>query len=57
VIGTVVETGDSELKVELAPGTVVRVARRGVATILTPEEAPEPAEEPEPPAETPADPS
>ena len=57
LIGTVVETGDSELKVELAPGTVVRVARRGVATILTPEEEPEPAEEPEPPAETPADPS
>jgi len=57
LIGTVVETGDSELKVELAPGTVVRVARRGVATILTPEAEPEPAEEPEPPAETPADPS
>ena len=57
LIGTVVETGDSELKVEIAPGTIVRVSRRSVATVLVPEEEPEPAEEPEPPAESPTDPS
>jgi preprotein translocase subunit YajC len=54
LIGTVVEAGDSELKLELAPGTIVRLSRRGVATVLTPEE---PAEEPEAPPEPPADPS
>ena len=44
---------------ELAPGTVVRLARRGVATVLSPEEPEEDEieelEEVEPPAETPAD--
>jgi preprotein translocase subunit YajC len=55
LIGKVVEADDSELKLELAPGTVVRLARRGVATVLAPEE--EPAEEAEAPTETPADPS
>lgn len=55
LIGKVVETDDSELKVEVAPGVVVRVARRGVATVLTPDE---PEEEPEQPtAEPPANPS
>jgi preprotein translocase subunit YajC len=58
LIGTVVEADDSELKVEIAPGTVVRLARRGVATVLTPDEpAEEPVAEPEPPAELPGDPS
>ena len=65
LIGTVVETGDSELKVEIAPGTIVRVSRRSVATVLTPEEPveeplEEPVEEPvaevEPPADLPGDP-
>jgi preprotein translocase subunit YajC len=46
LIGKVVETDDSELKVELAPGVVVRVARRGVATVLAPDEPEEPAAEP-----------
>jgi preprotein translocase subunit YajC len=54
LIGKIVEADDSELKLELAPGTVVRLARRGVATVLAPEE---PVEEAEPPTETPADPS
>jgi preprotein translocase subunit YajC len=54
LIGRVVDADDSELKLELAPGTVVRLSRRGVATVLTPEE---PAEEPEAPPEPPADPS
>jgi preprotein translocase subunit YajC len=58
LIGTIVEAGDSELKLELAPGTVVRLSRRGVATVLTPEEpAEELAEEAEAPPEPPADPS
>ena len=61
LIGRVVETEDSEVKVEVAPGVVVRVARRGVATVLTPEEPlEEPVEEPvaevEPPADLPGDP-
>ena len=57
LIGTVVEAGDSELKLEVAPGTVVRLSRRGVATVLTPEEPEEGEPEPETPPETPADPS
>ena len=52
LIGKVVETDDSELKLELAPGTVVRLARRGVATVLAPEEL---AEEVEAPPEQPPD--
>jgi preprotein translocase subunit YajC len=56
LIGTVVEIGDSELQLELAPGTVVRLARRGVATVLVPDRAAEEAiAEPEPPAELPGD--
>ena len=56
LIGTVVEAGDSELKLELAPGNVVRLARRGVATVLTPDQAAEEAvAEPEPPADLPGD--
>lgn len=56
LIGTVVETGESELRLELAPGTVVRLARRGVATVLTPDQLVEEAvAEPEPPAELPGD--
>ena len=61
LIGRVVEADDGELKLEIAPGTVVRLARRGVATVLTPEEPEEPVEEAvakvEPPAELPGDPS
>jgi hypothetical protein len=48
--------GDSELKLELAPGNVVRLARRGVATVLVPDRPAEEAiAEPEPPAELPGD--
>jgi preprotein translocase subunit YajC len=39
VIGRVTETEDSEIKLEIADGVVVRVARRGIATVLHPEEA------------------
>jgi preprotein translocase subunit YajC len=49
VIGRVIETEDSEVKLEIADGVVVRVARRGIATVLQPEE-PE-VEEPEEPEE------
>ena len=38
LIGRVVATDDSELKVEIADGVIVRIARRGVATVLHPEE-------------------
>jgi preprotein translocase subunit YajC len=38
LIGRVTATDDSELKVEIADGVVVRIARRGVATVLHPEE-------------------
>jgi len=38
LIGKVVEAEESELKVEIANGVVVRVSRRAVAGILTPEE-------------------
>jgi preprotein translocase subunit YajC len=37
LIGTVEAVGDDELTLEIAPGTHVRVARRAVAGILTPE--------------------
>ena len=43
LIGRVVEADDSELRVEIAEGVIVRIARRGVATVLHPEE-PEGAE-------------
>jgi preprotein translocase subunit YajC len=38
LIGRVVETDDSELRVEIADGIVVRIARRSVATVLHPED-------------------
>ncbi len=38
LIGRIVEVGDQDLKLELAEGIVVRLARRGVATVLAPEE-------------------
>ncbi len=39
IIGRVqAEKGDDELVVEIAPGTEVRVARRAVAAIVSPEE-------------------
>jgi preprotein translocase subunit YajC len=48
LIGRVVATDDSELKVEIADGVIVRIARRGVATVLAPEEPEEEVlEEPE----------
>jgi preprotein translocase subunit YajC len=37
LIGTVAAVGDDELTLEIAPGTHVRVVRRSVAGILTPE--------------------
>ena len=46
--GTVREIEDDELRVEVAPGVVVRMARRAVAGVLTEHsEAAEPAELPE----------
>lgn len=37
--GTIREVGEDELQVEIAPGTVVRVARRAIATVVPHEEA------------------
>jgi preprotein translocase subunit YajC len=45
--GSVQTIEDDELRVEIAPGTVVRIARRAVAGVLT-----DHAQEPEQPAET-----
>ena len=36
LIGHVRSAGDDELRLEIAPGTQVRVARRSVAAVLTP---------------------
>lgn len=36
--GRVVEIGDETLQLELAPGTVVRVARQAVVRVVTPED-------------------
>jgi preprotein translocase subunit YajC len=36
LIGRVSEAGDEELRLEIAPGTSVRVSRRAVGAILTP---------------------
>ena len=62
LIGRVMATEDSELKVEIADGVIVRIARRGVATVLAPEEPEEdvleePEEEIEEPPAEPAPPS
>lgn len=35
--GRVVEVGDESVQLELAPGTVVRVARQAVVRVITPE--------------------
>jgi len=57
--GTVRAVEDDRLTLEVAPGTNVRIARRAVAAILTPDEdeldeLEEPGEEVEPPDELPA---
>ena len=43
--GYVTSIGDDELEVEIAPGTVVRVASRAVAGRIDPDDADEPGEE------------
>jgi preprotein translocase subunit YajC len=40
-----INEGDDTLVVEIAPGTNVRVARRGVAAVLSPDDTEEPHEE------------
>ena len=55
LIGRVTETHDSELLVEIADGVTVRIARRGVATVLHPEEPEEEAVDDEELEETPAE--
>jgi preprotein translocase subunit YajC len=37
--GTVRDVGDDDVQVEIAPGTVVRVARRGIAGVVEPQDA------------------
>jgi preprotein translocase subunit YajC len=36
--GTIREVGDEDVQVEIAPGTVVRVARRGIAGVVSHED-------------------
>ena len=51
LIGHIVEVGDQTLKVEIADGVVVRVARRAIAGVIPPDEPelePEEADESEP---------
>lgn len=46
--GTVVESDEETIRLEIAPGTVVRFARGAVSKVIEPEtEAAEPQEEPE----------
>ena len=63
IYGTVVEAEGEEIKLEIADGVVVKVARRAIGAVIPPEEeeedepeAPEPGEEEaaEPEAEAPA---
>jgi preprotein translocase subunit YajC len=44
--GTVVEAGESVIRIEIAPDVIVRLDRRAVAAVVPPEEPEEP-EEPE----------
>jgi preprotein translocase subunit YajC len=46
LFGRIEAVRDDELEVEIAPGTVVRVARRAVAGKIEPDEDEEPQEEP-----------
>jgi preprotein translocase subunit YajC len=46
LFGRIEAVRDDELEVEIAPGTVVRVARRAVAGKIEPEDDEEPEEEP-----------
>ncbi|MDX6479077.1 MAG: preprotein translocase subunit YajC [Gaiellaceae bacterium] len=58
--GYVTSIGDDELEVEIAPGTVVRVATRAVAARIDPdvdEEEPDEEEDAEEPAATSAEPT
>ena len=45
--GRIQSVRDDELDLEIAPGTVVRIARRAVAGKIEPEDEEEPADEPE----------
>jgi len=45
--GTIRALRDDDVEVEIAPGTVVRVARRAVAGRIEPEDEDEPEEQPE----------
>jgi preprotein translocase subunit YajC len=49
--GTVEAIGDEEIRLEIAPGTTVRVAKRAVAAVLPPEDEEEELEVAEEPAE------
>jgi preprotein translocase subunit YajC len=50
IYGTITELGDDEVKLEIAPETQVRVARRAIGVVL-PKENEEPAEAQEEPDE------
>ena len=59
IYGTVIEADGDEIKLEIADGVVVKVARRAIGAVIPPEEEPEalePGEEEaaEPEAEAPA---
>jgi preprotein translocase subunit YajC len=53
--GRIERVFEEELEVEIAPGTVVRIARRAVAGRIEPEDDEEPEEEPEEGEEEPAE--
>ncbi|MGI8420684.1 MAG: preprotein translocase subunit YajC [Gaiellaceae bacterium] len=42
LFGQVIEVEDSEVRLEIAPGTIVRVAKRAVAAVIPPDEPEEP---------------
>jgi len=46
IFGTVVDSTDETLQLEVAPGTILKVARGAVARVLSDDEHSEPAEEP-----------
>lgn len=58
IYGRVVEAGEEDLRIEVSPGTTLKIVRAAVLRVVTDPEVPEPPEMTEPPevAETRADP-
>ena len=45
IFGTVAEVGDQEVRLEIAPGTVIKVSRKAVVRVVEPGDEPPEAEE------------